>query len=95
MARSPAVGILVTAMSQGTNMGLCQKSTPAVWEISSIYGSPKRLLASQPILAVSLGDLSIPFREFTDMWISLQLSQCFGILLSFTRWDLGMLKTQR
>lgn len=48
MAPSTAVGILVTVLSQGTCTGLCQKPTPAVWEINSIYGSPKRLLASQP-----------------------------------------------
>lgn len=49
MARSPAVGISVTAMSQRTCSGLYQKPNPAVWEISAIYGSPKRLLT---ILAV-------------------------------------------
>lgn len=46
MARSTTVGVPVTAMSQGTCTGLYQEPKPVVWEISGIYGSPKRLLAS-------------------------------------------------
>lgn len=46
MARRTAVAIPFTAMSQGTCTGLCQKPNPAIWGISRIYGSPKRLLAS-------------------------------------------------